>query len=149
MICGLPGSGKSTLALQLEQELPALRLTTDEWMQYLIGMGYDDEYRDGIEKCHWIIASRALRLGVNVILEPGFWLKRERLELSERATALGATVKLYFLDVPLRTLQERMQHRNATNEACTFKVSQEQLMEWWKVFERPDEHESPIIIKHC
>jgi predicted kinase len=35
LTCGLPGSGKSTLAKRLEQEVPALRLTADEWLHEL------------------------------------------------------------------------------------------------------------------
>jgi predicted kinase len=32
MIYGYLGSGKTTLARQLEQELPAIRFTQDEWV---------------------------------------------------------------------------------------------------------------------
>jgi predicted kinase len=49
LICGLPGSGKSTLAKKLENELAALRLTSDEWMDRIIGDGYNEEKRAIIE----------------------------------------------------------------------------------------------------
>ena len=35
VICGLPGAGKTTLAKQIEHDLPALRLTPDDWMTAL------------------------------------------------------------------------------------------------------------------
>jgi hypothetical protein len=72
LLCGLPGSGKSTLAKKIERERPALRLTPDEWMERLVGHGYDEEKRSAIEALQWDIAQRALSLGIDVILESGF-----------------------------------------------------------------------------
>jgi AAA domain len=72
LLCGLPGSGKLTLAKKIERERPALRLTPDEWMERLVGHGYDEEKRAAIEALQWDIAQRALSLGIDVILESGF-----------------------------------------------------------------------------
>lgn len=49
LLCGLPGSGKTTLARLLEQELPALRLTPDEWMKPLFGAGESGDKRAVLE----------------------------------------------------------------------------------------------------
>jgi predicted kinase len=35
LMCGLPGSGKTTLARRLADEIPAIRLCTDEWQSAL------------------------------------------------------------------------------------------------------------------
>ena len=59
LVCGLPGSGKTTLAKRLEQELPALRLTPDEWMPRIVGDGYDEEKRAVVEAVQWDIAGVA------------------------------------------------------------------------------------------
>jgi predicted kinase len=37
MMYGLVGAGKTTLAKTLEQDLPAIRFTFDEWMSRLYG----------------------------------------------------------------------------------------------------------------
>ena len=37
MIHGYLGAGKTTLALKMEQELPAIRFTHDEWMTRMYG----------------------------------------------------------------------------------------------------------------
>ena len=113
LICGLPGSGKSTLAKRLELEQSALRLAPDEWMSRIVGDGYDEEKRSVVEAVQWEIAARVLRLGVNVILENGFWSRRERDEFRSRAAALGSDTKLHFLNVPRDELLRRLKLRNA------------------------------------
>jgi len=105
LICGLPGSGKSTLAKKLASEHPALRLTPDEWMARIVGDGYDEKKRAVIEAIQLEIAQQVLQLDIDVILESGFWSRKERDELRANAKALGAATKLYFLPHPqeLRT----------------------------------------------
>ena len=79
LMVGLPCSGKTTLAQKLEREQSALRLTTDEWHIRLFGQDVEEPEHDArhgvIEAMLWAIASRALELGTNVILDFGFWAR--------------------------------------------------------------------------
>ncbi|MCC7188403.1 MAG: AAA family ATPase, partial [Anaerolineales bacterium] len=43
IVCGLPGSGKTTLAKCFEEDLHAVRLSPDEWMDALSINLYDEE----------------------------------------------------------------------------------------------------------
>ena len=52
-----------------------------------------------IEAMLWNIASRALELGTNVILDFGFWAREEREDYRSRAKQLGASSEVHFLDV--------------------------------------------------
>ena len=137
LICGLPGSGKTTLAKQLEHEQMALRLTPDEWMARIVGEGYDEAKRAAVELLQWEIAQRVLRLGINVILESGFWSQSERNDFRARATALGAAVKLYYLNVPVDELKRRLTLRNAMLPPDTFHVDVDDLDLWASQFEPP------------
>ncbi|MDA0270522.1 MAG: AAA family ATPase [Chloroflexi bacterium] len=137
LICGLPGAGKSTLARQLERDLPALRLTKDEWMASIVGNGLSEPHRNAVEAVQLDIALRALRLGLDVILENGFWYRAERAEYRTRAEAVGAATRLHFLDVPRDELWRRLAARNAALPPDTFHISAEQLEEWWGLFEPP------------
>ena len=143
LICGLPGSGKSTLAKELEREHPALRLTPDEWIAQIVGDGRDEQKRAVIESIQWELAQRILRLGVDVILEAGFWSRKERDEFRAMASQLGANVKLYYLDVPKHELWRRLQKRNAETTDETFHVNESDLDEWIKSFEVPTLDETP------
>ena len=127
LICGLPGSGKSTLAKKLEKEHPALLLTPDEWMERIVGDGYNDEKRTVIETIQWEIAQQALRLGIDVILESGFWSRKERDDLRIQAKSIGANTKLYFLDVSRDELLRRLRERNKNLPPNTFHVKESDL----------------------
>ena len=89
LMVGLPCSGKTTLARQLEHERSALRLTPDEWQVALFGQDEEEPEHDArhslIEAMLWKIASRALQLGTNVILDFGFWAREEREDYRLRA----------------------------------------------------------------
>ncbi|MFZ0711174.1 MAG: ATP-binding protein, partial [Terrimicrobiaceae bacterium] len=75
LMVGLPCSGKTTLARKLEYERSALRLTPDEWQLRLFGQDAEAPEHDArhglIEALLWELASRALVLGTNVILDFG------------------------------------------------------------------------------
>jgi predicted kinase len=137
LICGLPGSGKTTLAKRLERDLSALRLAPDEWMARIVGDGFDEGKRAAVEKVQWEIAARALSLGVDVILENGFWLRRERDDFRARAAALGAGTRVHSLDASREELLRRLALRNAELPPDTFRVNEAQLELWSASFEPP------------
>jgi hypothetical protein len=103
LICGLPGSGKTTFAKKLEKSHSAFRLSPDEWIAPLLRDSSDtaelDRLRSPVEAIQWEMAKRLLALGIDVVLEWGFWSKQERNFYRQQAEALGAEVKLHYLDV--------------------------------------------------
>jgi predicted kinase len=144
LIVGLPGAGKTTLAKMLERERPALRLTPDEWMTPLYGVMDQaelDSRRTPVETMQWEIAARALQLGVDVVLDWGFWSRQERDDFRSRAAALGARAELRYLDVPAELLAARLAARNANLPPGAFRVSDEQLELYSSWFEPPTAEE--------
>jgi predicted kinase len=93
--------------------MPALRLTGDEWMVQLGFDLYDEAARDRIEVLFWQLAQQLLVLGQSVILESGFWLRSDRDEKRLGGRALGASVELHYLDVPIGERWRRIETRNA------------------------------------
>lgn len=141
LICGLPGSGKTTLAKQLEEAVPALRLTPDEWMAQVVGDGYDVDKRAVVEALLAEIAFRVLQLGGSVILDFGFWSRSERDGFRRRASEIGAETQVHFLDVARDELIKRLAKRNAALPENTFYVDPYDLDVWLSYFECPTSDE--------
>ncbi len=141
LICGLPGSGKTTIAQTIERQHNAVRLAPDEWMARIVGDGWDHERREAVEKVQWTLGQRLLMLGLNVVLENGFWRREERHTYRARARELGADSRLIYCDVGRDELKRRLAARNADLPPDTFVVTPEQLDEMWPSFEPPGEDE--------
>ncbi len=141
LICGLPGSGKTTLAKQLEFSHSALRLCPDEWIASILADDADtaelDRLRTPVESVQWEVAKRALVLGINVILENGFWSREERMRYRAQAKALGASVELIYLNVERDELWRRLSKRNEELQPGIFFVREDQLDLWLSWFEPP------------
>src|SRR6478735_1268996 len=145
LMVGLPCSGKTTLAQKLESEKAALRLTPDEWHVRLFGQDAKEPEHDArhnlIEAMLWNIASRALELGTNVILDFGFWAREEREDFRLRAKRLGASSEVHFLDVPEEELLRRLAIRNSQTSQESFHISKESMRPWIEFFQKPTPEE--------
>ena len=150
LMVGLPLAGKTTLAKQLELEYSALRLTPDEWHTRLFGYDVEEKKHDErhflIEAMLWEIAARVLELGVNVILDYGFWAKVEREDYRARAKQSGAGSEIHFLDVPEAVLFERLAARNVQLPPGAAYIPEAKLNEWIPIFQppSPDELEARV-----
>lgn len=145
LMVGLPCSGKTTLARALEQQHTALRLTVDEWHIRLFGQDAEDPEHNGrhrtLEALQWDVASRALVLGIDVILDFGFWTREEREDYRTRARKLGAGSEVHFLDVPESELLHRLVQRNAQASALVFHIPEEMMRPWIASFQKPTPEE--------
>ncbi len=85
----------------------------------------------------WNIASRALALGINVILDYGFWALEEREDFRLRAKQLGASSEVHFLDVPEDELMRRLAVRNSQPSQASFHISEDMMKPWIAFFQKP------------
>jgi len=141
VICGLPGSGKTTLAKCLENKLPAVRLSADDWMEALSINLWDEGTRARVEALQWTLAQRLLALDEIVIIEWGTWGRSERDTLRLGARALGAGVELHYLSAPLDVLFDRVQRRRLEDPP----MSREDLAHWANTIQVPTEDEMALF----
>lgn len=141
LMVGLPCSGKTALARRLEQELGAVRLTPDEWHTRLFGFDVEEpdheERHARIEALLWKMAARLLALGVDVILDFGFWARVEREDYRARAKQLGAGSEIHFLDVPEGELLNRLRARNSRLSAGEAWIPEPVFKSWLPIFQPP------------
>ncbi len=145
LMVGLPFSGKTTMAQKLEHELPALRLNIDEWHIRLFGQDAEEPEHDSrhrlIEDMLWNVAGRALELGLNVILDFGFWAREEREDYRSRAKLLGAGSEVHYLDVSEAELLRRLEERNSQPSQESFLISEKSMKPWIAFFQKPSPDE--------
>jgi len=120
IVSGLIGSGKSTLARRLERELPALRVSLDEWVIGLFGAEMPEQLKgdwwsDRCGRCSrlsYAVARQALAAGVDVVLDCGFLERWHRDEARAWAREAGASTKLYWVRAETAVRRARVERRN-------------------------------------
>jgi predicted kinase len=140
VMVGLPASGKTVRAKEIEEAWQALRLTPDEWMIPLFGEPEGGK-REILEGRFIWLAIRALRRGINVVLDFGVWTKEERSALRFLANSVGASCELVYLEIDEQEQQRRHYKRFLAEPETTFPMSDDDLRSYREQFEAPDEAE--------
>lgn len=141
VLIGLPTSGKTTRARQLEVEHNALRLTPDDWMFPLFGDPQPEGKRDILEGLLVSLSLRALRRGVNVVMDFGLWARNERSALRSLAEAVGASCELIYLEIGEEENITRVRERPTGAASSTFEISIEDLAMYRDCFQVPTPEE--------
>ena len=85
----------------------------------------------------WEVASRVLSLGMNVILDFGFWAREEREDFRRRAHALGAGFQIHYMEASEEELLRRLAVRNAEMPEGTFVIREAEMREYMALFQPP------------
>ncbi len=130
LLCGLPGSGKSTWAAARVRE-GAVVFNPDEWMLRLFGPHMPREVFDArLAACLELIYEQTVRLsslGLEVVVDAGYWTCAQRRGAAARLGSCGATLTLRWFDVPIGELRRRLALRNAARPPNTFEITDEML----------------------
>jgi predicted kinase len=152
LMCGLVAAGKTTLARQLARELPAVRLSRDEWMLRLYGGRHDDPaYVERLVPCTelmWDVALAIVTVGSSVVLDWNFWSRERRRGARQRATTAGVGLQLHWLDVPVEIAAERARRRLGDRPADAHEIDEDGVRHFASIFEAPEEAEGIPVIRN-
>ena len=143
LVCGLPGSGKTTTSKQIEKSLGGVRFCPDDWMDAVIGTHNDNPFRDKLERRMEDFAIELAKHGISSVLEFGFWSKKHRYDVKNRANEAGIYTELIYIDVPLLELKRRITERNKQVAPDQPHIDIKDLEAWFKSFEPPSTEEAP------
>lgn len=150
MVCGPTGAGKTTHSIALAQELGAVRFSIDPWMKTLFEkdlVTLDFAWiAERVERCCdqiWEVSQQILKLDGHVVLDLAFRDKAQRELYRQRATALGVTARLHYLEVPADLRWKRVQERNEQKDPrlYSFEVTDFMFNFMEPRFEAPDDQE--------
>jgi predicted kinase len=144
LLFGPVGSGKTTYGRVLAAERKAAFFCLDEWMAALFMMDAPnpltlDWALPRTERCEqqiWAVTHRLLALGVDVILELGFYKRAQRTRVRARVADAGAPVTVHVLDVPREVRRERVRARNRGSATLTVEVD-DAMFDWAEDYYEP------------
>jgi predicted kinase len=122
VMVGLPASGKTVRAKEIEEAWQALRLTSDEWMIPLFGEPESGK-REILEGRFIWLTVRALRRGINVVLDFGVWTEDERSALHFLANSVGVSCELVYMEIDEIEQRRRHDSRFSAEPETTFPMS--------------------------
>ena len=145
LFCGRVCSGKTSFAQRLAREKNALILNCDEIMTLFPPLEGDETYARvsaGVKALLYRKALEATRCGADVILDWGFWHKKERRAAEAFFTSHGVQVYWYYFDPSDAAWERNIAHRNAHPGPADYFVDDGLRRKCLLSFEPPDEEEA-------
>jgi len=144
LIFGPVGSGKTTYGRALAAERSAAFFCVDEWMATLFMMDAPTPLTlewalPRVERCErqiWSLARPLVALGMDVVLELGFFTRAQRTRARALAAEAGIEVAVHLLDVPREVRRERVRARNRGSATLTVEVD-DAMFDWAEGYYEP------------
>ena len=153
IVCGKLCSGKSTYANRIRQTHKAVILSIDEIMLSLFGQDAGEKHDYYVEKTKDYLYAKSIEIvesGINVVLDWGFWTRKEREYAREFYSSRSIDYEFYFLDVDLAEWSRRIQERNQNvlnHESDAYYVDEGLAEKFESIFEIPTKDEIDVWVK--
>lgn len=153
MTCGRICSGKTTYCKKLRTEFSAVVLSVDEITLALFGQDAGEMHDTYVERAEKYLYEKSLdivNVGVNVILDWGFWTKVEREYAREFYHSHGVSCEFHYLDISDEEWERRLKKRNSevlAGKTDAYYVDDGLAEKFRSIFEAPDIGEMDVTVK--
>ncbi|MBO4947228.1 MAG: ATP-binding protein [Lachnospiraceae bacterium] len=152
IMCGKICSGKSTYAEKLKLENKAVILSVDELTLALFENQAGEKLDFYVEKLKEYFLKKSLDIveaGADVILDWGFWTKKERDYAREFYDSRNISYQFYYMNVGIDEWKNRILKRNQEikrEQLEAYPIDKGLLSKVEKMFEEPDRKELKAMI---
>ncbi len=115
ILCGKIASGKTFYAEQLRKNTNAIILSVDDLMLQLSDECLGNRHDDVALRCEryfYQLAKQIVSYGMNVVIDFGYWTKKERDIAKDYFHRAGIPVELHYIKVPEDIRIKRLESRN-------------------------------------
>lgn len=152
LMCGKICSGKSTHAQALKKAHNAVILSVDEITLALFGQDAGDKMDDYVARTEEYLYRKSLEIleaGVDVILDWGFWTRKERDYAGQFYGSRGVPYELHYIEIGDAEWHRRLQKRNRDvleHRSDAYFVDDGLAAKFQSVFEKPDPAEISLKV---
>lgn len=152
IMCGKICSGKSTYAEKLKLENKAVILSVDELTLALFENQAGEKLDFYVEKLKEYFLKKSLDIveaGADVILDWGFWTKKERDYAREFYDSRNISYQFYYMNVGIDEWKKRILKRNQEikrEQLEAYPIDKGLLSKVERMFEEPDRKELKAMI---
>ena len=152
IMCGKICSGKSTYAEKLKLENKAVILSVDELTLALFENQAGEKLDFYVEKLKEYFLKKSLDIveaGADVILDWGFWTKKERDYAREFYDSRNISYQFYYMNVGIDEWKKRILKRNQeikSEQLEAYPIDKGLLSKVERMFEEPDRKELKDMI---
>lgn len=152
LLCGKIASGKSYYAKQLLAHSPAVLLSMDELFE-ICELDFFNAFHSSLysklQRYLYAKAADLTKCGVNVIMDSGFWSRKERTFVSRLLSDYGVSFEWYYIDADDDTWHKNISQRNhlAKQEGYEqFLIDEKRIEEITQTFEIPTPNEIDVWV---
>ena len=154
LICGKICSGKTIYAKNIMDKTNTVILSVDEITMALFGQYIGEKHDEITEKTEKYLLKKTVEIisiGVNVILDWGFWTYKNRRFITEYFKELNINIEWHYVDVDRETWYKNVQKRNKdieNNIENAYFIDDNLAKKFWNIFEEPQKEEINIWYKN-
>lgn len=147
LIHGFIGSGKTTFAKSLEEKTGAKRFTPDEIIAKRYGKNLSvEEIRNAnlvVKAEIWEKVKMAIKNNQDIILDYGFWKKKQRIDIANKVRKLGGKPVFYEIVCdPVIMKQRALQRKNDGD----IEITSKRYDMYYERFEAMEEGEERVVV---